>query len=323
MSYNILPTTAEHIINVTDAVLLKQNGCDWQFVAQFLDITEESAKNALEMASQLKLIKHISNGCYNRYDNMAIYLVTGNQQQRAAVLRFVLEQYEPYKTFKNRLAFSGSVHIAAEQTKMLFGLSAHRDQIKDTIISLGTYAHSLVSEGAGLYRIVESNPQSTNYLHTIGDIISDRETAEITIRRSLGTDVCDWLNDEDILSSLATAYHKLAECSSEPRGPILYAGNAIESFLVKLALHHRVSISGANGINAKVDRIKQAGCLNTKYAYVLKYLGHVRNACDHGIDHEIGQAWGISSDTSKEYVYVALTCLKNVVNSIVGGRYKL
>lgn len=200
-------------------------------------------------------------------------------------------------------------------------LGAHREEIKDTIISLGTYAHSLVSEGAGLYRIAEDSEQNADYLLAIAEVASDRTAAELTVRRLLGDDVCNWLNVDEVLNPFYTAFLMLANSDNEPRSPILYAGNAVESFVVQLASHHGLSTSSSPGINAKVDTIKRAGYLNSKYSFILKYLGHVRNACDHGIDPEIGVTWEISPETSKEYVYVALTCIKHVVHSVLHGRF--
>jgi hypothetical protein len=36
-----------------------------------------------------------------------------------------------------------------------------------------------------------------------------------------------------------------------------------------------------------------------------KYLGHVRNAADHGIDRDVAAQWGIRPSTGIEYVFVA------------------
>lgn len=187
MAYEIFPTTAEHIVSSTDAVLLKNTGCDENFVAAFLDVPTDTARNALLMSSQLGLVK------FNRDDSLfypvlpfSTYVVTSREQQKSAVVRVLLEQYEPYKLFKNRLMVTGLVHTAAEQVRVYFGLTAHRDSIKDTLTSLGTYAQSLVSEGAGLYRLSEIVGDRVEYLLHFGGIASDREKAEIIVRKLIG-----------------------------------------------------------------------------------------------------------------------------------------
>jgi hypothetical protein len=45
-------------------------------------------------------------------------------------------------------------------------------------------------------------------------------------------------------------------------------------------------------------------------------LGHVRNAADHGIDAEIGHQWEVSENTSVEYVHVAITAIRDVVEHL-------
>ena len=73
-----------------------------------------------------------------------------------------------------------------------------------------------------------------------------------------------------------------------------------------------VGVEGANGINAKLDRLSQANRLPRKLLYVGKYLGHVRNAADHGVDAEVGGAWTIRNSTGLEYVFVACSFIASV-----------
>jgi hypothetical protein len=46
--------------------------------------------------------------------------------------------------------------------------------------------------------------------------------------------------------------------------------------------------------------------------FVGKYLGHVRNAADHGIDQDVGAAWTIRPQTGLEYVHVACSFLVSI-----------
>ena len=50
-----------------------------------------------------------------------------------------------------------------------------------------------------------------------------------------------------------------------------------------------------------------------KHKFILKYLGHVRNAADHGIDAEVNHEWDICQNTAEEYVHVAQTVIANIV----------
>lgn len=134
----------------------------------------------------------------------------------------------------------------------------------------------------------------------------------------IGDRAQNWIDKIETLEPLITAYQKLADSAQDSRSPILYAGNAFESFLVKLAQHYNVNLANASGINSKVDTISNSGFIKTKHKFMSKYLGHIRNACDHGLDGEIGQAWSISPKTSHEYVHITMSCIDVMVDSVFG-----
>jgi hypothetical protein len=305
------------VIAATDAVLLKSVGCDDAFVAHFLDVPQENSRHALEMACQLALIENDPAVGYRPRRPFATYVVTAREVQKAAVLRLVLEDYEPYRVFKSRLEIVGLAPQAAEQVKQLYNMARHRDEIKDTLVNLGTYAQSLVSEGAGLFRVATTDTRQASFLDVVAAVAADRATAETAVRRKLGGDAAVWIDQADVFAPLVTAYQHLFP-GTEPRSTVLYAGNAVEAFLVQLAAHHHVNLAGASGINSKVDRIATAGRLTTKQKAVLKYLGHIRNAADHGNDQEIGGPWDISPETATEYVHVAFGATRSVVARLSG-----
>lgn len=316
MLFEIHRTTAEHVISATDAALQVKDGANRDIVAAFINTTVDSAENALRMAEQLRFLKRDENGSFRCVSPYAEYLVTSQPNEKAAVLRFFLEQYPPYKTFKNRLSLGRLAPDAANETGALHKIKAHRDIILYTLTSLGTYAQSLISEGAGLYRLKVG--ESKSYLHILEKVVDDRETAKIEIRRRMGHEAAEWINEIDVFEELVTAYQGAATANEDKRAPILHAGNAVDSFLSQLAGHWGVNIQGANGINAKVDRLATSGNLKTKHKFMLKYLGHVRNAADHGTDPEIGQAWEISESTAIEYVHVAQTVIADIVAYLNG-----
>jgi hypothetical protein len=134
----------------------------------------------------------------------------------------------------------------------------------------------------------------------------------------MGTEAAGWANEDEVLSPLVTAYIRAAD-RTDTRAPILYAGNAVESFLSQVGTHFAVNLVGAHGINAKVERLTPPGHLKTKQSFMFKYLGHIRNGADHGIDPEIGSTWEISPETAIEYVHVAMTAIRSVVLSISGN----
>jgi hypothetical protein len=311
MPYAVHQTSAENIIGATDAAVQKPEGVDSQLVATFLDTALPYARDTLLMACEIGLLTQPQTDLFKVGSQCAIYVTTASKEAKAAILRFVLEQYEPYKTFKARLGINGVLGEAANQTRALHNIDAHRQIIMDTFSDLGTYAQSLVSEGGGLYRPREDHPQA--YLQILDDVIQDRETAVIAVRRRLGEEAAAWVHPQDVLDHLVTAFQRAAQAGQDSRAPIVHAANAVESFLAQLAAHHGVNVANAPGLNAKADTLATANHLTTKHKFMLKYLGHVRNAADHGVDAEIGRQWDVSENTSVEYVHVAITTIKCLV----------
>lgn len=318
MAFEIYQTTAEHVIGATDAALQKKDGVDENLVAEFLDITSIHALNALCMAEQLSLLKKNRSGRFVPAFPYAVYLITSAPEHKAAILRFVLEQYLPYKTFKFRLAQRVLTPEAANQTRALHEIRAHRDVILWTFTNLGTYANSLVSEGVGRFRPAEG--EGIDYLVVTEQVVQDRETAELHVRHRIGSEAANWVDAEHVLSHLVTAYQRLPTVDDDQRAPILHAGNAVESFLSQVAAHHGVNVENAPGINAKADRLAQANHLTKKHQHTLKYLGHVRNASDHGMDPETSHVWEILESTAIEYVHVAQSVIAGIV-AYINGRF--
>lgn len=312
MTVQVYRTTAEHVVAATDAALQRPTGVTKKTLAAFLDIPEDSAAAALSMAAQLGFLAKSGTQKFKVVFPYASYLITSDRQEKAAVLRFVLEQYAPYKTYRLRLGLEGLAPPAASQTRAIHSITAHRDVIMATFNDLGMYANSLVSEGAGLFRPREE--EAVSFMVTVSDVIQAREDAEIVVRRRLGQETADWVDNDDVLSSLVTAHQQLARANEDAKAPVLHAGNAVESFLAQLATSKVVNITGANGINAKAERLKTANAINKKHLNMLKYLGHVRNAADHGVDPDIGAAWDICENTAIEYVHVAQTVIKACFN---------
>lgn len=135
-------------------------------------------------------------------------------------------------------------------------------------------------------------------------VAGSREIADATqtIRQEIGADV--GLVDHALVIQplVAGLRHAVAGAGREA---VLQAGIAIENFLVAVATHHGTNISGANGVNAKMDRLVSSSRYPGKLQNVCKYLGHVRNAADHGADAEISAPWEVSGQTGRNYVFVA------------------
>ena len=298
------PATAEQVVAAVEAVAVNRQSTRVEFVADFSDLPRDQAEAALKLATDLGLLSHDA-GKYSVASPLCRFVVTPNQMQKAAILRLVLESYEPFVIFRERLVATTLAATAAQQTKAALDLGAHREGIKDTLVSLGTYSHALVTEGGGRYR-PEENPFE-NTLEVLAQACRDASAAEARIREQIGPDAATLVSREEVIVPLADAL--LRAKSGDPRGAVVTGGNAVESYLDALAGRLGVTLSGAAGINAKLEKFAQGNKMPKKLVQVGKYLGHLRNAADHGVDNEVGASWAIRNATGVEYVYVACSFL--------------
>ncbi len=291
--------TAEQVVSAADAVGANGGKADAPFVEAFADLPSVQATKALDLACELGLLAN-SGGTYSTASPLCRFLATTALSAKAAALRVVLEDYEPFHFFRLRLAATASTTDAAKQTKARFDFSEHHEAIKDTLISLGTYTHALVAEGGGRYLPAEAS--SGNAMDDLLAGCADAAAAEAQVAIQLGDEAMAFVDRGEVVQPLANA---LLRASDDSRGAVVEAGNALESFLVGLASAAGVSLQGATGINSKIDKLSPAQ-IPKKQAAVGKYLGNVRNAADHGVDPDVNASWTIRYATGPEFVSV--TC---------------
>lgn len=104
------------------------------------------------MAQQLNLIFSKPDATYGSDSYLARLIVTSrNDNHRAAIMRLVLEQYEPYVTFRKRTQYTGSMDLASKQVKAIYGITSSYKDIRNTFINIGTYSRALINDGANSY----------------------------------------------------------------------------------------------------------------------------------------------------------------------------
>ena len=311
MAYNIVLTTAEDIVGVVDAVLAKSVNCDEEFISEFTDLTEERVKNALHMAKEFNLVTiNNSTGFYASSSPLSRLIVSArDDDHKAAIMRFVLEQYQPFIDCINRFTFSQSIQIASKQIKALHGMNSNQKDIENTIISISTYAKVINSEGANKYTISHENSTHIDLLKNALNVKSMDDTA---LRKQLGEDAFFFIDQDKVFNPLSDAYSKTQNISNDSKAPIVYAGNAFESFLEHISTIHDISLSGKYGIISKSTALSSV--ITKKHRGMIEYIGQVRNAADHGPEmDEEGKLWSINEDTSLAYPFIVATITKGIV----------
>lgn len=298
-------STAELTVQVAEAVCIKKE-CNSQFVQDFCDLSGAQVTAALELAVDIGLVVK-SGTTFQPKSPLIKFLCTPEEAKKAAILRILLESYDPFLKFRERLLATGSVDNAAQQTKILLDLDAHREEVKDTLISLGTYAKAIQAEGGGRY--TSSASTLSNQLMEIAESCTNLAEAEACIRTEIG-DYSEALDRAEVLHPLASALLKAR--NDQPTEAVAEAATAIESFLARLAARMGVNLAGSTGLNSRLDKFRQNSVLPKKVVEAGKYLGQIRNAADHGVDvdPDVGAIWRVLDSTGVQYVFVACSFIR-------------
>ncbi len=310
MAHNIVLTTAEDIVAVVDAVVAKGNQANIDFISKFTGIaTETQVTKALDMAVELGMIAKETSGNYFVDSFLAKKLVTAtSDDEKAVIMRVILEQYYPYSVFKTRYGFTQSIELACRQTKILCSLSENERDIRSTLISIATYAKALKSEGANLYSFVEEE----NIYSLIESSLIESAVAERSLQDFWGEGIYNNLNITTVIEPLFEAFQKTKAKNLDTRAIIVYAANAFESFLEAYAVNKGVVLFGKNGIIQKRDALAQF--LSKKHKGIIEYIGQIRNAAEHGCDaNENGLMWTITKETALIYPCVVAILIKNII----------
>jgi hypothetical protein len=304
-------TTADHVMAAVEAIVVNGGPTTLAMIAEFLETTQANATAALEMAAELGLVSQ--NGA-DYITNSPLSRFTRIPDQKAAVLRILIESYRPFTTFRDQLLATADLSKAAQSSKTFCAIPATRDVVKETLISLGTYSGALVAAVGGHYQLDAAS--LTNALTKIASSCTDMVQAEGRIRDQLGPEATAVANRENVIVPLADALFKANQ--RDPDGAVQQAGNAVESHIVAMAgrMTPPVSLAGASGIVQKLNRFGGTPRrLPMKLVHVGEYLGAIRNAADHGAaDPDIpGVSWQIRDATGLEYVFVACSFIAATV----------
>lgn len=300
--------TAEQVVAVTEAVVAHGEPAPQNFVEVFADLNADQARSALALSVDLGLLSKTAES-FEATSPLCRLLRTPHDSERAAVIRIVLEGHQPFLVFREELEATADAATAANRTKARLDLDAHREDIRSTLLGLATYSGALTAGQGGQYE--RDSKSQSHLLEELSSGCEEQGASIYQVRKILGEDLANTVSHENIIDPLAAGLRHAAG-DDGGREAVVNAGNAVESFLSEVAARHAIDVSTAHGINAKLARIEQGGMMPTKLLNVGKYLGHVRNAADHGVDPEIGDAWTISDGTGLNYVFVALSFLKSV-----------
>lgn len=218
------------------------------------------------------LVKEDKANRYEPHSLLCRLLRTPHERERVAILRIVLESFEPFLVFREELEITKDPAEAARRTKTKLALDSHREDIKDTLLSLATYSGALKAGQGNSYERDTDGMQ--RLLQELSSGSGEESSSIHAIREELGEHAANQVDHENVIIPLATALrHAFTEGLG--REAVVHASNAIESFLTSYAESVGVDLQGASGVNAKVDRLKQQRKLPKKLQFVGKYIGPI------------------------------------------------
>jgi hypothetical protein len=188
-------------------------------------------------------------------------------------------------------------------------MSCSYKDIRNAIINIATYSKAMINDGASSYKL---NQDEVSYIEILELALRFKANDDNALRTQLGENVCDYLSTEKVFNPLSDAYSKVQNFNADRKAPILYAGNAFESFLQQIADENSILLTGKNGIGQKCDALSSV--ISKKHRGMIQYIVQIRNAVDHGADPaESGRVWGISDESSQMYPIVVASIIKNIV----------
>lgn len=153
-------------------------------------------------------------------------------------------------------AFTKSIDLACRQTKTLHAMTSNERDVKNTLISIATYAKALRSEGANLYSFVED--MDAVGIGIIEAALCSANITENSLRSYWGESLYTFVNTSNVFDPLVEALQKTHSATMDVRSIIVCAANAFESFLADYAAQKGISLSGRNGILQKRDALSSS-----------------------------------------------------------------
>ena len=308
--------TAESVVAAVEAAYTFRRAITVAEAAAFNDSSSAQAQAGLALAVDLGLLR-VNGAVYEANHILCRSLAAAGQSRKAAALKVILDGYEPYRVFIERIESSGDALQAARQIKTVFDFDLHQDDVKETLLSLGQYAQSLVAKGGGEYEVLAKAFDWE--LDRLSAGCADDASFEALVRRELGEPASHFCDRNAVIVALADGFSRAS--IGDAREAVVHAGNGFESFLVGLAADPAivVNLAGAHGINSKVARLKNAQRVPGKVEDVCKWLGAIRNAADHGIDAEVNFAWEIGARTGHLYPLVACNVIRVIHDYAIRG----
>src|SRR5438552_11549922 len=141
MTISVPDASAEMILAVAEAVHYTRPNFDVATVAKYMRASDTGrGHEALKAAVLLGFLRDLGGGTYGSIDELLRIEIHANNADRRILFRQRLEQFVPFRLFKERVLCGDSALEAAEKVKVLEGVDTDSSKLKDIFQQWGQYA---------------------------------------------------------------------------------------------------------------------------------------------------------------------------------------
>ncbi len=324
MTFELPNTTAELLLRAAEAVSVLGDEASTVEVAAFIGGSpDQHARPGLIAARELGFLRQGLDTDHWSADALARLLATSPPGEKAVLLRFRLETFEPYTLFRNRLVAGEKSADAARQTCQKYQLSIDPLDAETVLINWGTYCGGLAYGDDQRLLVAVNDDLLTEALAIHENVLAQRDSVQAHIIKNLGVEGAGFATGE-ILDRLVDSYLGILT-GSPPRDALFNLGHALEAFVKKLArVDPAITLPAhVKTLGAVAAELKTQGRLLPKHHALVAALTALRNAADHAGDAEIGGAtWALSKDAAFAANHLAWIAIRSIL-AVARGDFSL
>ncbi len=149
-SIRIPDASAEMIVASAEAVYYTRPSFDMTKVMTYLRATQQkTAEEALKGAALIGLVTEKGDGTYEANNDVIRLEIHADDVSRKVVFRYLLEKFEPFRLFKERVFCGDSPLEAAEKVKLIADIETDSIKVKETFQQWGLYKNSFLQNPIG------------------------------------------------------------------------------------------------------------------------------------------------------------------------------
>lgn len=301
-------TSPEHILYAAECAELRDGHLPLDILAGYLNTPEEHARRALDGALLLGLLDETDVGDQYLPHPLVGLLLSVRAQKKPIVFRVFLNDFEPFKVYKRKLATGTLSGTAARHVRITFDVELSSTLLERTFLDWGSFA-GIISDTDEGPAVVASDVGLPRFTEALTEGLDDEEGARAWVDSTLGAGFSARIPD-NIAERLALGVLRCAR-NEEARAAAQPIGIAIEDYLRFFADRVGLDHSNRTGTGSMLGLLRDADALEPKQLGLGNALNQIRIACEHGEDRDAGVEWHVELETIEVMVRIALRFIRS------------